>query len=101
MVGKRWTEIEARGAIRAWRKSGQPLATFARERGLHTQRFYWWLKKLGNEVEEEVTLLPVEVETTARGEPVLVMLRSGHMLKVGRDFDEEAFSRAVLALEKC
>ena len=101
MVGKRWTEIEARGAIRAWRKSGQPLATFARGQGLNTQRFYWWLKKLGPDAEEEVELLPVHVEKASRGEPVLVMLRSGHMFNVGRDFDQEAFSRAVVALEKC
>ena len=35
-----------------------------------------------------------------RGEPVTVLLRSGHMLKVGRDFDESAFARVVALLER-
>jgi hypothetical protein len=34
-----------------------------------------------------------------RGEPVTVLLRSGHMVKVGRDFDESAFARVVALLE--
>lgn len=101
MAGKRWTEIEARGAIRAWRKSGLRLTEFARNRGLNTQRLYWWLKKLGPDVEVEAEILPVHVAASPRGEPVLVMLRSGHMLKVGRGFDEEAFCRAVTVLEQC
>jgi hypothetical protein len=35
-----------------------------------------------------------------RGEPVTVLLRSGHMIKVGRDFDESAFARVVALLER-
>ena len=34
-----------------------------------------------------------------RGEPVTLLLRSGHMLKVGRDFDEPTFARVVALLE--
>jgi hypothetical protein len=49
-------------------------------------------------------LVPVHVtETRAegrRGEPVTVLLRSGHILKVGRDFDESAFARVVALLER-
>jgi len=29
-----------------------------------------------------------------------VLLRSGHMIKVGRDFDESAFARVVALLER-
>ena len=51
-----------------------------------------------------VALLPVSVtEARAdarRGEPVTVLLRSGHMLKVGRDFDEQTFARVVALLER-
>jgi hypothetical protein len=50
-----------------------------------------------------VALLPVRVQGTGvearRGEPVTVLLRSGHMIKVGRDFDESAFARVVALLE--
>jgi len=49
-------------------------------------------------------LLPVRVAEARvdgrRGEPVTVLLRSGHMLKVGRDFDESAFARVVALLER-
>ena len=41
-------------------------------------------------------LVAAELE---RGEPVTVLLRSGHMLKVGRGFDEDAFVRVVALLE--
>jgi hypothetical protein len=47
-------------------------------------------------------LLPVQVTESAqpkRGEPVAVYLRSGHIVKVGRGFDEEAFARVVAVLE--
>jgi hypothetical protein len=35
-----------------------------------------------------------------RGEPVAVYLRSGHIVKVGRGFDEEALPRVVAVLER-
>jgi len=41
-----------------------------------------------------------ESATPKRGEPVAVYLRSGHVIKVGRGFDEEAFARAVAVLER-
>ena len=44
-------------------------------------------------------MLPVKVVEPRRGEPVTVLLRSGHMLKVGRDFDEVVFARVVALLE--
>ena len=46
-------------------------------------------------------LLPVNVRTEPprRGEPVTLLLRSGHMMKVANGFDEEAFARAVALLE--
>jgi hypothetical protein len=99
MAHGQWTEVEARSVLGAWRKSGLGLEAFARSRGLVPQRLYWWKKKLGFGVVAEkgaaVALLPVRVESrpdVRRGEPVTVLLRSGHMLKVGRDFDESAFA---------
>lgn len=100
MAHSKWTEVEARAAIAAWRKSGLRASEFARHRGINTQRLYWWMRRLGLEG-EPVELVEVAVAEPVRGEPVLVMLRSGHMLKVGRGFDEEAFARVVQALERC
>lgn len=103
-----WSEHEARGVLVAWRKSGLPLERFAKERGLVPQRIRWWRAKLEGKStalvrsESSMALLPVQVTEPAppkRGEPVAVYLRSGHIVKVGRGFDEEAFARVVAVLE--
>ena len=99
MAHSRWTEVEGRAAVAAWRKSGLRASEFARRQGINVQRLHWWRKRLPEE--EAVELVPVELDEVRRGEPVLVMLRSGHMLKVGRNFDEEAFARVVAVLEQC
>jgi len=103
-----WSEHEARGVLGAWRKSGQSLERFAKERGLVAQRIRWWRNKLEGKPtalvgsESSLALLPVQVTESSppkRGEPVAVYLRSGHIVKVGRGFDEEAFARVVAVLE--
>jgi hypothetical protein len=108
MAHGQWTEIEARGILEAWRRSGVGIEKFARSRGLVPQRLYWWKKKLGIGAvaakSPTVALLPVRIAEgrvePRRGEPVTVLLRSGHMVKVGRDFDESAFARVVALLER-
>ena len=49
-------------------------------------------------------LVPVRVAEARvevrRGEPVTVLLRSGHMIKVGRDLDDSALARVVALLER-
>lgn len=102
-----WSEHEARGVLTAWRRSGQPLERFAKERGLVPQRIRFWRDKLEGKAtvaagSQPLALLPVQVTEAAqpkRGEPVAVYLRTGHVVKVGRGFDEEAFARVVALLE--
>jgi hypothetical protein len=96
-----WSEHEARGVLSAWRKSGQSIERFAKERGIVPQRVRWWRSKLEGKSTAQA-LLPVQVTESApakRGEPVAVYLRSGHIVKVGRGFDEEAFARVIAVLE--
>jgi hypothetical protein len=107
MAHGQWTEVEARSVLGAWKRSGLSVEAFARSRGLVPQRVHHWKKKLRYDVVEDksraLALLPVRVETrpgARRGEPITVLLRSGHMLKVGRDFDESAFARVVALLER-
>jgi hypothetical protein len=106
MAHGQWTEIEARGVLDAWRRSGVGIEKFARSRGLVPQRLWWWKAKLGfsKAANPVPALVPVRVtESRAearRGEPVTVLLRSGHLIKVGRDFDESAFARVVALLER-
>ena len=80
------SEHEARGVLSAWRKSGQPLERFAKERGLVPQRIRCWKAKLEGKTtalvrsESSLALLPVQVTESAqskRGEPVAVYLRNG------------------------
>ena len=79
----------------------------SRDWGLVPQRLHWWKQKLRFGA-KELALVPVRVagrpaEATSdgrRGEPVTVLLRTGHMLKVGRDFDEQTFARVVALLER-
>ena len=103
-----WSEYEARGVLSAWRRSGQSLERFAKERGLTPQRVRWWRDKLEGKPtalansRSSLALLPVKVTESApskRGEPVAVYLRSGHIVKVARGFDEDAFARVVALLE--
>lgn len=102
MAHSKWTEVEARAVLRAWRDSGLSARQFGLQRGLVPERLYAWRKKLGDDLEQAVELVEVRVlDAPARGEPVLVMLRSGHMLKVGCGFDEEAFARVVMVLDPC
>ncbi len=102
-----WSEHEARGVLVAWRKSGLSIERFAKERGLVPQRVRWWKNKLEGVTTaivrtQSLALLPVQATESApakRGEPVAVYLRSGHIVKVGRGFDEEALARVVAILE--
>ena len=107
MAHGQWSEVEARGVLGAWRKSGMSIKRFAKERGLTPQRLYWWKRKLGISTKSDAAavaapmLLPVHVGAEARrGEPVTVLLRTGHLLKVSRGFDEEAFVRVISLLER-
>lgn len=103
-----WSEHEARGVLSAWRRSGLSIEKFAKERFLVPQRIRWWKAKLEGKGTALVrspaplALLPVQVtesSSSKRGEPVAVYLRSGHIVKVGRGFDEEAFARVIALLE--
>jgi len=105
MAHGQWSEVEARGVLEAWRRSGLSLERFARQRGFVPQRLHWWKRKLATGektlVRQAPALMPVRVtpEVSRRGDPVTVLLRTGHMLKVAHGFDEEAFTRVVALLE--
>ena len=101
MARKRFRHTERYG----WRRSGTSTEAFARQRESVAQRLRWWKSKLVC-AEKALAMrapavLPVRVtpETSRRGEPVTVLLRTGHMLKVSHGFDEEAFARVVALLE--
>lgn len=87
--------------LESWRQSGLTLERFAAQRKLSPQRLYRWKKRLGFSPRRgEQRLVPVLVKQEPKcGKPVTVRLRTGHVLKVPRDFDEHAFARVVALLE--
>lgn len=107
MAHGKWSEVEARGILEAFKRSGLSMQQFATERGIVPQRLRWWKFRLETTdrvvqlaaKEELPAVVPVRVKGAARGEPVTVLLRTGHMLKVSHGFDEDAFARVVALLE--
>ena len=83
MAHGRWSEVEARGVLEAWKRSGRPLEALAKERGLVAQRLRWWRKKLNRQERARAAgpvpaLLPLRMTTepARRGEPVTVWRRA-------------------------
>jgi hypothetical protein len=106
MAHGKWSEVEARSVLEAWRRSGLTLQRFSKQRGFVPQRLRWWQAKFARAETSTAlapvpALLPVRVSTEPqrRGEPVTVLLRTGHVLKVAHGFDEQAFARVVALLE--
>lgn len=108
---ERWSEADAREILEQWRRSGVPLAVFARERGFTPPRLYWWRRKFdfelsaGHPEAPATEALPELVPVNLRGihsEPkaaIEVELHGGHVIRVRAGFDEEAFRRVVSLLE--
>lgn len=88
--------------LAAYEKSGLSVEEFSRQRGFVPQRIYYWRKRVAEVDAQRPQLLPVNVrsEPPRRGEPVTLLLRSGHMMKLANGFDEEAFLRVISLLER-
>lgn len=102
MRHRRWTDVEARGVLEALRRSKLSVEQFAQQRGLRAKRLYRWRRALAlaDGVHDTPKLMPVHVTSDVRRvEPVTVVLRTGHVVKVAHGFDEQAFTRVVALLE--
>jgi hypothetical protein len=101
-MAAQWSELEARSVLSAWRSSGVSIERFATARGIVPQRIRWWKKKLGASApsRKATALLPVRVvaSESSRGTPIQVILPSGHIVRVGRGFDEDTFARVMAIL---
>ena len=66
MSHEQWTEVEARGVLESWRRSGLSIERFAKQRGFTPQRLYWWKKKIVLTADrDEPKLVPVRVKQEA------------------------------------
>jgi hypothetical protein len=91
---RQWRAEEAQEHLAAWRASGLPLGTFARQRGLSPERLRWWTQRLGDWNEEPpgaegTALVPVVVSAPAPGAvsvagtcPVRVCVPGGAIVEV-------------------
>ena len=99
MVG-RWTELEARAALLALESSGESVVGFARRHGLDAQRLYAWRRRLQGptaEAESVPTFVEVIAEAAAKQHDGVfeVVLRTGDVVRVPRQFDDQALGRLL------
>lgn len=73
----RWTTAEAERELGSWRRSGKPLAAYARECGVDVQRLHWWKRRLGADASAAVPEGPAFAAAFIRTSPVAVTLRLG------------------------
>jgi transposase-like protein len=93
---RRWSAADAGGVLEEVAASGLSLREFAARANLSAQRLYRWRRQL----QSSPAATPPFVEIRPTGSAgIEVLLRSGHVLRVGPGFDEETVLRLVRALE--
>ena len=66
--------------LAAWKRTTEPLATFARENGLGANRLYWWKKRLGGE--QAPSMLELVPARVTGGEEVSVVVRIANNVSI-------------------
>lgn len=70
-----WTEDDARRVLDEWRRSGQSIAGFARERHMSAPRLYWWRKRLPKNLVAAPMMSLVPAKIVARSETTAIVIR--------------------------
>lgn len=74
-----WTDDDARTVLAAWRRTKQPLGTFARENGLVANRLYWWRKRLKGEPTAAMEFVPAVIARDEDAEVAIVVRIASHV----------------------
>jgi len=93
-----WGEREGRAALALWRRSGQPLATWARAVGLARRRLEYWARRLPG-AGTGIALAPVTVVGSPAG-ALVIELRSGRAVRIEGGFDDDALARVIAIAER-
>lgn len=96
-----WREGDARAAVEAWQRSGQPISSFARRHGLHPYRLSRWASRLQRKG-RPVRFHPVRIVGTDRGEhreSIEVVLVDGRRVRVPAGFAAADLERVLSVLE--
>lgn len=101
MATRVWSEAEARAELVQWRRSGEPLSTFSRNRGYSEARLRYWRRLLEDAARPATALMPVQVVERAQAAdaPVEIGLTGGQVVRVRRGFDADVLMAVVRALE--
>jgi transposase-like protein len=101
---RRWTAQDAAAVLQVAAESGLPLWTFAERQGLDPHRLYRWRRQLGqSRAPEPMRFEEVVVQRADGGDShrLELVLRSGHVVRVGSHFDADALRRLLAVLETC
>jgi transposase-like protein len=96
----RWTEEDARNALKALHESGKSVSVFAAEHGIDPQRLYSWRRRLGGAERttfQELMIPPLARQsvTDAESSPFEIVLASGVVIRVPPFFDAAALQRLL------
>jgi hypothetical protein len=94
-----WGEAEGRAAVALWRRSGKPLATFARRAGLARSRLTYWARRVGDVAAPSFVPVTILASSAKRGS-ISVELRSGRIVRVDGDVDDVMLERVILIAER-
>lgn len=92
---KRWTEAEAREAVREWRGSGLSATAFARREGISATRLPYWEQRLGASAEVAVGFVAVPLSSPHMAE----VEHQGVTVRV-RELGIEELARLVVAIAR-
>lgn len=106
-AGRYWREADARVVLGAWRRSGEPLARFARRHGIAVQRLKRWAKRLGGDgavrfhrvrlVARQATQ-PAGTMPPSAGSPIEIEWQPGRRLRVHPGFAAPDLQRVLEVL---
>jgi hypothetical protein len=94
-----WGEREGRAAVALWRRSGEPLAVFARRVGLARSRLSYWARRIGSAATPSFVPVTVVASAAKRG-LISIELRSGRIVRLEGDVDDATLERVILIAER-
>lgn len=104
-VSKRWTATQAQQVLEELERSGLSDRAFARQKGLDSQRLWWWRRRL-EQTRQDAAVAFVEVKPTAvmgvspeRVDVVEVRLLNGRVVMVPAVIEPMVLVRLLDAIE--
>jgi len=100
---RRWSAAEAQLVIRASKKSGMPLSSFAQEHGLHRARLWRWSSRLRKRPDQAAIFHPVRIveprPPNHSPAAIEVVLLDGRRVRLAEGFAAADLARVLAVLE--